>query len=116
MLLHLGNDQIVFTQDIEFILDYNECKNNKDSICFLNEIKKKAKVIDVYNQEIKSVILLNNFTDNFVGGKTKNLDNNLVLYYSPISSKTLFKRSEKNIKEYSLNIENFESLKWDNNL
>jgi len=37
MLLHLGNDQMVLSEDIEFILDYDECKKNVDSKLFFKK-------------------------------------------------------------------------------
>jgi len=39
MLLHVGNDQMVFLKNIEFILDYDNLKNNNDSCGFLRKIE-----------------------------------------------------------------------------
>lgn len=100
MLLHVGNDQMVFLKNIEFILDYDNLKSNNDSSVFLKKIEEKATVIHINKEDIKSAILLKK-------------EGELFLYYSPISSKTLFKRSELNLSEYSISPGNFDNLKWD---
>jgi hypothetical protein len=102
MLLHLGKDQMVFKKDIAFILDYCELIKNNDGIAFLNALEENAKVIHIDKYDIKAVILVN-------------IEQKMVLYYSPIKTKTLFKRAYDRIENYSI-VQNFECLKWDDNL
>jgi len=89
MLLHLGKDRMVLSENIEFILDYNECRKNESSKIFLNKLKKSAKEVYITKEEIKSLIYIRRNEEERI-------------FYSPISSATLLKRSDDSFAEYSL--------------
>jgi hypothetical protein len=101
MLLHLGNDQMVLSEDIEFILDYDECKKNVDSKLFLKKAKQTAELIYISKKNISSIIF------------TKKNDQ-ILLYFSPINSSTLLKRADDNFNDFSLVKGNIDlsELKW----
>ncbi len=82
MLLHLGNGHMVVKAHIAFILDYQECLNNKSSEFFFNTISKQAETIIIADEPVKSLI--------YTQTKDKK-----TLYLSPISTGTLLKRSNE---------------------
>ncbi len=79
MYLHIGNDIILKNENILFILDYKNLKEDKVFKDFFEKIDKKN-IIDVSNKEPKSLII------------TK--ENEIIKgYISNISSNTLSKRN-----------------------
>ncbi len=78
MYLHIGNDIILKNQNILFILDYKNLKEDKVFKDFFEKIDKKN-IIDISDKEPKSLII------------TK--ENEIIKgYISNISSNTLQKR------------------------
>ena len=78
MYLHIGNDIIIKKQNILFILDYKNLKQNKIFNKFTDKIDKKN-IIDISEGNPKSIIIT----------KDKEL---IKGYISNISSNTLGKR------------------------
>jgi len=78
MYLHIGNDIILKSKDILFILDYIGLKENNDFKNFMDKINKKN-IIDISEEKPKSIII------------TKEGEN-LKAYISNISTTTLGKR------------------------
>ncbi|MEF9864433.1 MAG: DUF370 domain-containing protein [Christensenellaceae bacterium] len=82
MILHIGNDFFVRSEDILMILEYSEAKKNEDTKEFL----KKCKRATITKEPPKSIIV------------TK--ENGIqTMYLSPISSRTLLKRSDIEITD-----------------
>ncbi len=79
MILHLGKDFFVKTKDILMILDHKEAVTNKDTGFFL---KNFYKIPVSKDEKPKSVVITTE------EGINK-------LYLSPISSRTLLKRSRE---------------------
>ncbi len=80
MILHLGSDCFVTTGSILMILDYEEAVNNRDTSLFL---KAFSKVSVESSAEPKSIVITEDM------GVRR-------MYLSPISHKTLLKRSRSN--------------------
>lgn len=77
MLIHIGGDIIVRSNDVIVILDVNHLvKNNSKKAEVLKNLETSKDVIKITNDEAKSLVIT---TDK--------------LYYSPVSSLTLKKRS-----------------------
>ena len=89
MILHLGNDCFVRMKSILMILDYEEAVKNQDTGLFLEGFHK----ISVSEAEQPKAIVVTN-----EDGENK-------MYLSPISSRTLLKRSGKKAMLASLSIE-----------
>lgn len=88
MLLHLGNDVMVSVKNIIFILDMNTCQKSKINQIFLsNAVTTTGKIIKI-EENSKSLVIV----------KDKEKTN---LYYSPISSVTLLKRSKRFLSDYT---------------
>ena len=83
MYLHIGSDVLLSTSDIIAIIGYKgDEDNNKLNKSFLQQVYKEGEVINISNlatENAKSMVLVNN---------------NLI-YISPISPQTLYKRSKK---------------------
>ncbi len=79
-MLHIGKDAMVPLKDIILILDYKEAMTNDDTHNFLKKLKDSAHQIFLEEYNIKSVIVARFLEKYFI-------------YYSPISSATLYKRS-----------------------
>ena len=80
MVLHIGKDVMVPLKDVVFILDYREAVTNDDTNNALKKLEDIAHNIYIEKYNIKSVVVAR-FLDKFF------------IYYSPISSSTLYKRS-----------------------
>jgi len=90
MFLHLGGDTVVSVKDVICIIDYVSSMNSKDTREFLKKLEKSNKIIRISNDDIKSFIITQSFGE-AKGRKNKTKDVTTI-YYSPISSTTLFKR------------------------
>ena len=80
-LLYIGKDTLVPKKDIIMILDYKEALNNDDTNKFLNKLNSEAHSFYIEEYGIKSIII-SKFLEKYF------------IYYSPISSATLLKRSK----------------------
>lgn len=80
-MLHIGKDAMVPLKDIILILDYKEAMTNDDTHNFLKKLKDSADQIFLEEYNIKSVVVARYLKQYFI-------------YYSPISSTTLYKRSK----------------------
>ncbi|MEF9989501.1 MAG: DUF370 domain-containing protein [Christensenellaceae bacterium] len=82
MILHIGNDFFVRSEDILMILEYSEAKKNEDTKEFL----KKCKRATITKEPPKSIVVTQ--------------ENGIqTMYLSPISSRTLLKRSDIKITD-----------------
>lgn len=81
MVLHVGKDAMVPLKDVIMILDYKEAKTNDDTNNYLKKLSDKAHNIYIEKYNIKSVVIATFLNKYFI-------------YYSPISSTTLYKRSK----------------------
>ncbi|MEG0357277.1 MAG: DUF370 domain-containing protein [Christensenellaceae bacterium] len=82
MILHIGNDFFVRSEDILMILEYSEAKKNEDTKEFL----KKCKRATITKEPPKSIVVTQ--------------ENGIqTMYLSPISSRTLLKRSDIEITD-----------------
>jgi len=81
ILLYIGKDTLVPKKDIIMILDYKEALNNDDTNKFLNKLNSEAHSFYIEEYGIKSIII-SKFLEKYF------------IYYSPISSATLLKRSK----------------------
>lgn len=81
-MLHIGKDAMVPLKDVVLILDYKEAMTNDDTNRFLKKLGDCAHRIYIEEYNIKSVIVARFLQKDF-------------LYYSPISSTTLYKRSRQ---------------------
>lgn len=80
MILHLGKDYIVPVKDVILILNYENLSGNTDTENFLKTLENTVEKVYIAKKDIKSVIYANPMGKHY-------------LYYSPISSVTLFKRA-----------------------
>ncbi len=80
-MLHIGKDAMVPLKDVILILDYKEAMRNDDTHLFLKKLGDDAHNIYLDEYNIKSVVVARFLKKYFI-------------YYSPISSVTLFKRSK----------------------
>ena len=80
-MLYIGKDTLVPKKDIIMILDYKEALNNDDTNKFLNKLNSQAHSFYIEEYGIKSIII-SKFLEKYF------------IYYSPISSATLLKRSK----------------------
>jgi len=78
MILHLGNDCFARTENIVMILDYEEAVKNEDTSLFLKGIE----CLKIAEDNPKSIIITQE------GEKKQG-------FLSPISSRTLLRRSKK---------------------
>ena len=79
-MLHIGKDAMVPLKDNILNLDYKEAMTNDDTHNCLKKLKDSAHQIFLEEYNIKSVIVARFLEKYFI-------------YYSPISSATLYKRS-----------------------
>lgn len=77
MFIHIGGDTVVSTKDVISILDHQTVKMSKVTKRFIEEERKKKRVIDEASEEVKSFVI------------TKD-----AIYCSPISSLTLKRRAQ----------------------
>ena len=80
MVLHIGKDTMVPLKDVILILDYKEAMANDDTNHYLRKLGDSAHIITIEKYNIKSVVIAR-----FLG--------KFFIYYSPISTATLLKRS-----------------------
>lgn len=80
-MLYIGKNTLVPKKDIIMILDYTEALANDDTNRFLNKLSDSAHCFYIEEYGIKAIII------------SKYLDKYFI-YYSPISSTTLLKRSK----------------------
>ena len=80
-MLHIGKDAMVPLKDVILILDYKEAVTNDDTNNFLKKLGDTAHRIYLEEYNIKSVVVARFLKKYFI-------------YYSPISSATLYKRSK----------------------
>lgn len=77
MFIHIGGDTVVRTKDVIAILDVNNKKTkSKKEYNFLDRVENGKEVVKINNVDVKSLVITND-----------------KIYYSPISSLTLKKRS-----------------------
>jgi extracellular matrix regulatory protein B len=90
MFLHLGGDTVVSVKDVICIMDYSSSMNAKDTREFLKQLEQKNKIIKISNEDVKSFVI----TQSDIQSKSKDIKKSVItrIYYSPISSTTLFKR------------------------
>ena len=81
-MLHIGKDAMVPLKDVILILDYKEAVTNDDTNKFLKKLGDSAHRIYLEEYNIKSVVIARFLKKYFI-------------YYSPISSATLYKRSKQ---------------------
>ncbi len=81
MYLHIGKDILIKKDEILFIFDYENLKNNKQFNKFMEGIDKKN-IIDISDNKEKSIVIT---------GKKRVMK----AYISNISSTTLSKRNTK---------------------
>lgn len=86
MLLHLGQETVVNSKDIVAICDLDTSTVSHRTRDFLSKATKSGKVINVSLELPKSFIIVEK------NGKT-------TVYISQLSSSTLVKRAESNVKE-----------------
>ncbi len=87
MYLHLGQDIIVNTQNIVGIYDMDTSTISKWSREYLNKAEKEGRVVNVSFFDLpKSFIVCKEAAD----------EEKETVYISPLSSKTLLKRSQSN--------------------
>lgn len=86
MLLHLGQDTVVNTKDIVAICDLDTSTVSHKTRDFLSTATKKGQVINVSMELPKSFVIVE------IKGET-------TVYISQLSSQTLMKRAESNVKE-----------------
>ena len=80
-MLHIGKDAMVPLKDVILILDYKEAMRSDDTHGFLKKLGDNAHHMYLDELNIKSVVVARFLEKYFI-------------YYSPISSGTLFKRSK----------------------
>lgn len=80
MILHLGKDYIVPVKDVIFILNYENASDNEDTQNYLQNLEKNVEKVYIAKNDIKSIVFAK-----FMGKS--------YLFYSPISSVTLYKRA-----------------------
>ena len=80
-MLYIGKDTLVPKKDIIMILDYTEALANDDTNRFLNKLSDSSHCFYIEEYGIKAIII-SKFLDKYF------------IYYSPISSATLLKRSK----------------------
>lgn len=85
-MIHLGNGRMVLKEHISFILDFQACVNNKSSALFLDQILKRAALVVISEEPVKSLIYTRQ-------------EQKETVYYSPISPATLLKRSNETVFE-----------------
>lgn len=79
MFLHIGADVEVMKKDIVAIFDMESLNSSKISTEFINVARLNGNICDISGNEPKSIILLD-------------INKNVKIYLSPISSITLQKR------------------------
>lgn len=90
MFLHLGGDVVVPTKDIISIVDIHTISKSKDSKEFLKIAEEEGFILKISEEEPKSCII----TEKRVKRSRKSSKEiKTVIYYSPISSVTLHKRT-----------------------
>ncbi|MGE5701524.1 MAG: extracellular matrix regulator RemB [Clostridia bacterium] len=77
MFIHIGGDTVVSTKDVISILDHQTVKTSKITKRFIDDERKKKRVIEEASEETKSFVI------------TKD-----AIYCSPISSLTLKRRAQ----------------------
>jgi len=81
MFLHLGNDAVIYMDDIVAVFDMDNTTVSRQSREFLAKAQKTGEVIDICDDLPKSYIVTEH------EGKTK-------VYISSVSSKTIAKRAK----------------------
>lgn len=81
MLLHLGGDEMVSLRDIISIMDFKISQMSKTTQEFLNIAQEEGFIKKISKEECKSFVLAE-------------VNNKTIVYFSPISSITLFKRMD----------------------
>ncbi len=87
MYLHLGQDIIVDTRNIVGIYDMDTSTISKWSREYLNKAEKEGRVVNVSFFDLPK---------SFIVCKESEEDEKETVYISPLSSKTLLKRSQSN--------------------
>ena len=86
MYIHLGNKTVINSKEIVGIFDLDTATVSKRTRDFLKKNEKNNSIVNVSNE----------IPNSFVVCKDKN--KNTVIYFSPVSSLTLNKRTEENFK------------------
>jgi hypothetical protein len=86
VFLHLGDNVVIPMRDIIGIFDINSCMYSSDTSQFLRLAEEDGFVMRINEETPKSMIITE------VGKKSK-------IYLSPISSKTLSKRTKFNLED-----------------
>lgn len=90
MFLHLGGDVVVPTKDIISIVDITSISKSKDSKEFLKIAEEEGFIVRISEEEPKSCII----TEKRIKKSRKSSKEiKTIIYYSPISSVTLQKRT-----------------------
>lgn len=77
MFIHLGEDFIIRMSDVIAIFSYESLIDSTINKTYFKKIKEEKKVIDMANGSIKSVVITED-----------------VVYFTPLSTATLKKRSQ----------------------
>lgn len=80
MIIHIGDNNYVFKDDIVAILDRKSAEATKKSVSFINELIEDNSIVGNIDQYTKTYIITSK-------------DNKTILYTSNISSKALFNRN-----------------------
>lgn len=80
MIIHIGDSNYIFKEDIVAILDRKSAESTKKSASFINELIEENSIIGNINQYTKTYIITSK-------------DNKTILYTSNISSKALVNRN-----------------------
>lgn len=81
MLLHLGEDEMVFLKDVIAIISLENGPISKDTQEFLKTAKEEGFIKKISQEDPKTFVITEE-------------NNKCVIYHSPISSHTLLKRVE----------------------
>ncbi|MDF2548648.1 extracellular matrix regulator RemB [Anaerosolibacter sp.] len=90
MFLHLGGDVVVPIKDIISIVDIASISKSKDSKEFLKVAEEEEFIVRISEEEPKSCIITEK---KIKRSKKSSKEVKTVIYYSPISSVTLQKRT-----------------------
>lgn len=85
MVIHIGNNEFIYNEDIIAILDRKSAEASKKTREFLKSLIDKGSIIGGIDQYTKSYIIVSNG------------ENDTIIYTSNISSKALSNRKNLNI-------------------
>lgn len=93
--MHIGGDTVVSIKDVITIIDHQSVKTSKITKKFLEDERKKKRLVDTNQEETKSYVITQD-----------------VIYCSPISSLTLKRRAQyvNNLELFPAEQTDFEEL------